>query len=197
MKKRSEAVLGALPPACASPEQTGGKKFSTLLRALLNAACALALVAAPFQTAAAKEDTTPAAVADFDYQDTSGEPDDQRAAHERRLAALMSAMRDGLAASGKFRIVSFTCEPAPCSLAHTPPEEILKAARRAGARLLVFGGIHKMSTLIQWAKLQAVDLQTSTPVLDRLLTFRGDTDEAWRRAGAYMVEQVKALALSD
>ncbi|HET6374439.1 MAG TPA: DUF2380 domain-containing protein, partial [Methylocella sp.] len=84
-----------------------------------------------------------------------------------------------------------------CSFKQTPPDAILEAARRAGARLLVFGGIHKMSTLIQWAKLQAVDLQTDKPVLDRLLTFRGDTDEAWRRAGDFMVEQVKALALSN
>lgn len=197
MKKCSKAVLRALRPACACPEHSGGRKFSALGRALLRAAGVLALAAAPFQTAAATDDATPAAIADFDYSDTSGEPSDQKAAHEARLAALMSAMRAGLAASGKFRIVSFTCEPAPCSLGHTPPEEILEAARRAGARLLVFGGIHKMSTLIQWAKLQAIDLQTNAPVLDRLLTFRGDTDEAWRRAGDFMVGQVKALDLSN
>jgi hypothetical protein len=53
-----------------------------------------------------------------------------------------------------------------------------------------------MSTLIQWAKVQVVDLQTDKPVFDRLLTFRGDTDEAWQRAEAFIVEQVNALDIA-
>jgi hypothetical protein len=66
-------------------------------------------------------------------------------------------------------------------------------ARQAGARLLLFGGIHKMSTLIQWAKVQAVDLQTEKLVFDRLLTFRGDTDDAWRRTEVFVAEQMTTL----
>jgi hypothetical protein len=176
-------------PACPAP--------ANLLRAAALLAGAL-IFFVPFALESyASEEPMPIAIADFDYTDTSGEPSDQRAAHAARLSALMSLMRAGLAGSGKFRIVPLVCEPGPCSFKQTPPAGILEAARRAGARLLVFGGIHKMSTLVQWAKLQAVDLQTDKPVLDRLLTFRGDTDEAWRRAGDFMVGQVKALALTN
>ena len=40
------------------------------------------------------------------------------------------------------------------------------------------GGIHKMSTLVQWAKAEVIDLRSGQIVLDRLFTFRGDTDQA-------------------
>lgn len=70
-------------------------------------------------------------------------------------------------------------------------------ARRFGARLLLFGGIHKMSTLIQWAKIQAVDLKTEKSVLDRLLTFRGDTDDAWKRAEVFVAGQMTALEIEN
>ena len=41
---------------------------------------------------------------DFNYDDTSGEVRDQRAEHEVRLA-VMNALEDDLAATGKFRVI--------------------------------------------------------------------------------------------
>ena len=58
-------------------------------------------------------------------------------------------------------------------------------ARKAGAQLMMFGGVQKMSTLIEWAKLLVIDVQTKNVVFDRLITFRGDDDEAWNRAAAF------------
>jgi hypothetical protein len=144
----------------------------------------------------ATEQATPVGIVDFDYKDTSGEPTDQSTQHQARLAAFMRSLRADLARSGKYTLVSLTCQPDPCSITKTPPEELLNAARHAGARLLVFGGIHKESTLIEWAKVQAVDVQTDKPLFDRLFTFRGDTDEAWQRAEAFIVAQVNALDIS-
>jgi hypothetical protein len=40
-------------------------------------------------------------------------------------------------------------------------------------------------------------LQTGKLVFDRLLTFRGDTDDAWRRAEAFVAAQMAALELND
>ncbi|HNB26145.1 MAG TPA: hypothetical protein PLR41_04245 [Alphaproteobacteria bacterium] len=37
----------------------------------------------------------------------------------------------------------------------TDPAELIAAARNAGAQVLVYGGIHKMSTPIQMGKAQA------------------------------------------
>jgi hypothetical protein len=156
---------------------------------------ALVLIVPP-PLAIAAEQATPIAIVDFSYQDTSGEPADQSAQHQARLEAFMRSLRADLARSGKYELVALTCQPDPCSITQTPPEKILAAARQAGARLLLFGGIHKESTLIQWAKVQAVDVKVDKPVFDRLFTFRGDTDEAWQRAEAFIVEQVNALDVS-
>jgi len=129
------------------------------------------------------------AVLDFDYLDTSGEPADQAAIHRRRLADFMSALRRDLAASGRYRIVSLTCGAGPCaSSAH--PLEVQKAARAAGAKFVLIGAIHKMSTLIEWAKIDIVDEDQNRIVFNRLLSFRGDNDEAWRRAEGFGARQI-------
>jgi hypothetical protein len=70
-------------------------------------------------------------------------------------------------------------------------------ARRAGAQLLLFGGIHKLSTLVQWAKAQVIDMQTEQLVFDRLMTFRGDNDDAWQHAEAFLVKDITAQRLMN
>ena len=55
------------------------------------------------------------AIVDFTYVDTSGEVLDQRAEHEVRLSVFMSALKDDLAAGGKFRVIVPACRPDPCS----------------------------------------------------------------------------------
>lgn len=132
------------------------------------------------------------AVVDFEYHDTSGEEHDQRQEHEARLKDFMAALKGDLAAQGKI-IVSLPCDPAPCSVARAPADDLLRAAREAGAGILLFGGIHKMSTLVQWAKAAAIDTATGRTVLDKLFTFRGDTDESWRRAETFIAGELAAL----
>ena len=39
-----------------------------------------------------------------------------------------------------------------------------------------------MSTLVQWEKVSAIDVGTRRILFEKLYTFRGDNDEAWRRA---------------
>jgi hypothetical protein len=136
------------------------------------------------------QDTT-IAVVDFDYRDTSGEPRDQRQEHEARLKDFMAGLRGDLAARGK-TVVSLNCGPAPCSVA-MPAGDLLRAAREAGAGILLVGSIQKMSTLVQWAKAEAIDTGTERIVLDRLFTFRGDNDEAWRRAEGFIADQLAAI----
>ncbi|MEJ0096270.1 MAG: DUF2380 domain-containing protein [Methylocella sp.] len=133
------------------------------------------------------------AVIDFDYIDTSGEERDQRREHETRLNVFTRALKDGLGEGGKFQLVTPVCQPDPCSLAGSTVSAILAAAREAGAGILLIGGIHKMSTLVQWAKVEAIDVRTGRIVLDKLFTFRGDTDEAWRRAEAFISDEIAAL----
>jgi hypothetical protein len=135
------------------------------------------------------------AIIDFNYVDTSGEVLDQRAEHEMRLSVFMSALKDDLAAGGKFRVVVPACGPDPCS--RSSGSELLKAANAAGANFLMVGGIHKMSTLVQWAKAEVIDLRSGQIVFDKLFTFRGDTDQAWRRAEEFISNELTTLAPSN
>lgn len=138
----------------------------------------------------------PLAIADFDYTDTSGEAADQREAHAARLAEFTALLREELAASGKYRIVTLACAKPPCSAARSDPAELIEAARAAGAQVLLYGGIHKMSTLVQFGKAQAIDLEADKLVFDQAISFRGDNAEAWRRAGMFLAEQLLARTLS-
>jgi Protein of unknown function (DUF2380) len=135
---------------------------------------------------------TTIAVVDFVYRDTSREERDQRQEHEARLKDFMTALKGDLAAQGK-NIVSLPCEPAPCSVAGGPADDLLRAAREAGAGMLLVGSIQKMSTLVQWAKAEAIDTRTERMVLDKLFTFRGDTDESWHRAEAFVAGELAVL----
>ena len=129
------------------------------------------------------------AVLDLDYVDTSGEPTDQTAAHQRRAADFVSALQRDLAANGQYRVVPMSCGSGPCEPVMNPAE-LQKAARAAGARFVLLGGVHKMSTLVQWAKIQVADEEQGRIVFDRLLTFRGDTDEAWQKAEFFVARDV-------
>jgi hypothetical protein len=153
--------------------------------AAIVALCATAaLHAAPAEADSATQ-SPGLAILDLDYVDTSGEPTDQTAAHQRRAADFVSALKRDLAAGGQYRVVPIVCGAEPCT-PRTNPAELQKAARAAGARFVLVGGVHKMSSLVQWAKFQIADEEADQLAFDRLVTFRGDSDEAWRRAEAFV-----------
>jgi uncharacterized protein DUF2380 len=132
------------------------------------------------------------AIVDFAYVDTSGELADQVAAHQKRLQAFMTALRRDLLADGQFHLVPVLCGPVPCTGDGRAPADLLRAASEAGAKILVIGGIHKMSTLVQWVKVDAIDIDANRVVLDRLFSFRGDSDEAWDRAEVFVFREIRA-----
>ena len=131
------------------------------------------------------------AVADFDYFDTSGEVADQSAEHQARVASFASLLRDQLAALGDYRVVPIECQNRPCTATSLSQELFIAAARKAGARLVVYGGIRKMSTLVQWGEIQLLDLEAEKLLMRRTVTFRGDNDAAYRHAANFVGEQLK------
>lgn len=137
------------------------------------------------------------AVAEFDFVDTSGEVMDQTRAHMERLRGLTQDIRDGLDQSGRYRVISLSCDPTPCSAGRTDPAELLAKARAVGARLLVYGGIQKMSTLIQYGNAEVVDLEADRLVFDRNISFRNDSDEAWQRAAKFLVAELMKERLAQ
>jgi len=131
------------------------------------------------------------AVLPLDYVDTSGEVTDQSAAHEKRASDFVRNLKDSLAASGRYRVIDLMCGAQPCS-PKSDPTDVQKAATDAGVRLVVMGGVHKMSTLVQWGKIQVIDEQSGKILSDKLISFRGDTDESWKRAQDFVTRDILA-----
>jgi Protein of unknown function (DUF2380) len=164
--------------------------LTVLKRPWAASSLALAMLITAGLACAEGERTAPIliAVVDFDYVDTSGEVRDQRVEHETRLQAFMRAIRDDLGRSGQYRVVPLVCTQAPCPTEGSA--QLMKDARSSGARLLLYGGIHKESTLIQWMKVEAVEIENGQHLFSRLMTFRGDTDESWTRSERFLIQQL-------
>jgi hypothetical protein len=131
------------------------------------------------------------AVAEIDYVDTSGEVIDQSADHQRRLRVFEASLRSDLAASGKLRSVVLDCPPNACSVGDIDANQLIGKAQAAGADFLLISAFHKVSTLVQWAKFDMIDVKARKLSFERLVSFRGDNDEAWRRAEAFIVRQIR------
>ena len=159
-------------------------------KSLIGLACAVFMLSASAWADDPQSRTIPIAVADFDYVDTSGEANNQQDQHQARLQTFVRTIRADLADSGKFRIVELSCVNDSCSAGQANAVQLIADARRAGARLLLYGGIQKMSTLIQNAKAQVVDVEANQLVFDRLLSFRGDTDESWQHAERFLMRDL-------
>ena len=140
---------------------------------------------------------TSIALAEFDYIDSSGEMQDQTQKHAALIADFMQALRSDVGQSGKFRIVPLLCDGHPCTVRGSNASDLMLAARTAGAKLLLYGGVHKQSTLIQWAKVEVVDLEHDRLVYDRLLSFRGDDAKAWQHAEQFLAKDLESVDLTQ
>jgi hypothetical protein len=144
----------------------------------------------PVRQSRAQGEAPVLAVAEIQYVDTSGEVIDQSAEHFRRLREFEASLRTDLAAGGKARTVAIDCPPNACSIGDIDADQLLGKAQAAGAGYLLISSFHKMSTLVQWAKFDLVEVKTRNVVFNRLVTFRGDNDKAWRHAETFIVRQI-------
>jgi len=156
---------------------------------------AIALVTAAVLCASARpsqaQPTTPVlAVAELQYVDTSGEVIDQSADHVRRRREFEASLRSDLVKSGRMRDVGLDCPANACSVEDIDFERLLGKAQAAGASHLLIGAVHKMSTLVQQAKFNIIDVKSRKVVFDRYVSFRGDSDQAWRRAESFVASQI-------
>lgn len=139
----------------------------------------------------ASESPRTAAVFAFEFLDTGvASPDGQVSAAERqRLDRLTQQLRQDLAATGKFRIVStdsvaqeakkinlFACEG--CEL---------QLARTLGSDVVVTGFVHKVSNLILGIRVQVKDTQSGKLLAGGSVDIRGNTDESWSRGLKYLM----------
>ena len=116
---------------------------------------------------------------------------DQSAEHRARVASFAKLLRDNLAAQGDYRVVTIECRDHPCTATSMSQDVFIAAVRKAGARLVVYGGIRKMSTLVQWGEIQLLDLEAEKLLMRRTVTFRGDNDAAYRHAADFVSNTLK------
>lgn len=119
--------------------------------------------------------------------DTSGEAQDQQADHDRRTALLAQVLGEELPAA----LIT------PQDLAACQPQTtdcLLSTTAAAGADRALFIVAQKTSTLILQLFVNLVDTRTGELLDSRNLNFRGDNDEAWRRAGVFLAGQIRDAA---
>ncbi len=129
------------------------------------------------------------AISDFSFADTSGEPIDQSAVHAQRLSVFMQTLRQDVASSGHVRLVPILCGSEACK---AKSDDIVSAAAAGGADFLLIGGVHKMSSLVQWIEVALIALPARTTLLDRTYTFRGDSALAWQNAEKFVARDMAA-----
>ena len=151
---------------------------------------AAVLSASPIRQSLAQGEAPTFAVAEIQYVDTSGEVIDQSADHVRRLREFEASLRTDLAASGKVRNIILDCPAGACSVGELDADQLLAKAQAAGAAYLLISSFHKLSTLVQWAKFDIIEVKTRNVVFNRLVTFRGDNDKAWRHAESFIVREI-------
>lgn len=165
--------------------------FSRILRRVLRLSWAGAFIFVFIQSGLRAEEAKPAlALSGFFLLDTSGEQRDQTVEHNARLARFDDIMHDELSNSGKFSLVTMKCPQPRCTAQDMTLAQLLQSAKDAGARFLVIGAVEKMSTLVLWLRPEVYDVASGQMVFNRLLTFRGDNDEAWQRAAHYAAKEV-------
>ena len=163
---------------------------------LLHAFATAGLFFGGFISDAAAGEALAISVDDFTYIDTSNEPTDQTAVHDERLRAFMTALRGDVTADRRFELVPSSCAP-NCPINGPALRDRLHAASQAGARILIIGIVHKLSTLVQLARTVAVDTASQRILFRNYFTFRGDNDEAWQRAERFISEEIRDRLLES
>ncbi|SDL08295.1 DUF2380 domain-containing protein [Paracoccus chinensis] len=125
------------------------------------------------------------AIAPVKMLDTSREARDQQSDHDRRLALMEGILADELSGT----LVSREEISAACPRETT--ECLVAALRERGAERGLFIVVQKASTLILQAFASLVDLEGERLVTHTELSFRGDNDEAWRKAAHFLAGKLQ------
>ena len=172
------------------PRQTSLSKPHRLCGGVVLLFAASALVV----SAKAQPPATTLAVLPIKLLDTSAEPKDQTDEHRLRLQSMAVELTSDLGSLGRYHTVPVLAEDVQRTCIKETTDCLLSMARSQGAELVFVGVVHKSSTLIMqmWARI--VDAQTGGVLFSRELNFRGDNDEAWHRAEAFLIDQIREAA---
>ena len=145
-------------------------------------------------TAAQAAEPVTIGIAEIGFVDNSGAPDTkQKKSRVARAKKFAEALRKDLGADGKFKIVTLDCGKDPCSIANQSPEDLIAAAKKAGARVLLYGSVQKLSPAIQ---AQAVDIEAAKLVFNQSIALSGDDAKSWQRAQHDLSEALLKASLA-
>jgi hypothetical protein len=158
------------------------------------AAAALALTAFATAPTPAKA-TSPVKIAVFDFEledfSAGGPLAGESPAETERLKMVTTEARRLLAQSGRYDLVdvnatdSLTAKQHGLHTCNGCDADIAKAL---GADQSFLGVIHKVSVLLHAVNFQIRDTRTGKLIRNLQADFRGDTDEAWRRAVVWLIK---------
>lgn len=117
--------------------------------------------------------------------DTSNEAKDQVQDHQRRLDLMASVLAEELPGTVLGR------EEVQAACVRETTDCLIDLLKSRGAERGVFIVVQKSSTLILQIFANEVDVGQGRLVTHRELNFRGDNDEAWRRAGRFLARQLR------
>ena len=158
------------------------------MRAIMRLGLA-ALVLAVAATAFAGERPAPLAVFPIELWDTSGEG--AKPGQAERLQHATETLAKTLEQTGRYRIVDLA--PYQKEIEETAPRYAcngcwMPIAKKAGARFAALSTIHKVSSLISSFDISITDVKSGKLAAYASGQFRGDTDEAYTRAIAFLVK---------
>ena len=160
-------------------------------------ACLLSLLVAPLALRAQATDALPSiAVLELDFVDEQPRPD-EGGAQAKRLAAAHAQLQQTLRDAKLYRVVDLA--PAlPLLKTLRDQQEFMyrcedcahQIGRKLGTDLVMTTWVQKVSELILNFNVEVHDVAKAKPVLSKSVDMRGNNDESWRRAVAYLVRDM-------
>ena len=156
-------------------------------------ACLALLLALCGAVAAAAEPLPTLAVIGFELVDDQPDPI-RDADHKRRLAALQAQLQQGLHQRGLYRVIDTA--PAQAQIDALRAQNaflyrcngcLAEVGQRLGTRLVAVGWVQRVSELILNVNVSVRDAATDQEVLAKSVDMRGNNDESWTRAMAFML----------
>jgi Protein of unknown function (DUF2380) len=156
----------------------------------LRSVCAALAVWCCFATAA-----EPPTIAVIGFELVDDQPDPIRDAdHKRRLAAIHAQLQQGLHQRGLYRVVETTpAQPmidalrAQNAFVYRCNGCLAEVGQKLDTRLVVVGWVQRVSELILNVNVSVRVAATDEEVLAKSVDLRGNNDESWTRAMAFML----------
>jgi len=135
------------------------------------------------------------ALAVISFELVDDQPDPVRDAdHQRRLAAIQAQLQQGLQQRGLYRVVDTTPVKAQIEALRAQNAYLYRCngcfaevGQRLGTRLVAVGWVQRVSELILNVNVSVRDAATDQEVLSKSVDLRGNNDESWTRAMAFML----------